>query len=109
MKSFKQQDEQFVAHTYKRFPVELVSGKGSLCYDVTGKEYIDMGTGIAVNSLGFANEGWVAAVRTQIHCSTFIPNGTSLLAKPIRPNHMYGCLDSKHIFKNKYVSIIFFP
>lgn len=44
-----------------------------------------------------------------IHCSTFIPNGTSLLAKSIRPDHMYGCLDSKHIFKNKYVSIVFFP
>ena len=66
MKSFKQQDEQFVAHTYKRFPVEIVSGKGSLCYDVTGKEYIDMGSGIAVNSLGFANDGWVAAVSAQL-------------------------------------------
>ena len=55
-----------MAHTYKRFPVELVSGKGSLCYDVAGKEYIDMGSGIAVNALGFANEGWVAAVSAQL-------------------------------------------
>ena len=66
MNSFKQQDEQFVAHTYKRFPVELVSGKGSLCYDVSGKEYIDMGSGIAVSSLGIADEGWISAVTEQL-------------------------------------------
>ncbi len=66
MKSIKELDEAFVAHTYKRFPVEIVSGKGSLLYDVDGKEYIDMGSGIAVSSLGVSDEGWVAAVTAQL-------------------------------------------
>ena len=35
-------DQMYVAHTYKRFPVEIVSGKGSLVKDVSGKEYIDI-------------------------------------------------------------------
>ena len=66
MKSFMQLDEAFVAHTYKRFPVEIVSGKGSLLFDANGKEYIDMGSGIAVSSLGTADEGWIAAVTAQL-------------------------------------------
>ena len=66
MKNIKQLDEAFVAHTYRRFPVEIVSGKGSLLWDVNGKEYIDMGTGIAVNSLGACDEGWVSAVTAQL-------------------------------------------
>ena len=66
MKNIKQLDEAFVAHTYRRFPVEIVSGKGSLMWDADGKEYIDMGTGIAVNSLGLCDEGWVHAVTAQL-------------------------------------------
>lgn len=62
----KEMDEAFVAHTYKRFPVEIVSGKGSYLYDAAGKEYIDMGSGIAVSSLGIADEGWIAAVTEQL-------------------------------------------
>ena len=49
-------DKEYIAGTYKRFPVEIVSGKGSVVTDVNGKEYIDMGTGIAVNSFGIADD-----------------------------------------------------
>jgi len=66
MKSLMERDAAFVAGTYKRFPVEIASGKGSLVYDTEGKEYIDMGSGIAVTSLGIADEGWVAAVTAQL-------------------------------------------
>ncbi|MBR2375228.1 MAG: acetylornithine/succinylornithine family transaminase [Clostridia bacterium] len=59
-------DKQFVANTYARFPVELVRGKGSLVYDADGKEYIDLGTGIAVNGLGIGDEGWKQAVVAQL-------------------------------------------
>ena len=55
-------DESYIAHTYKRFPVEIVSGKGSLVKDASGKEYIDMGSGIAVTSFGVADDAWIAAV-----------------------------------------------
>ena len=48
--SITEMDQQYVAGTYKRFPVEIVAGKGSLVYDTDGKEYIDMGSGIGVTS-----------------------------------------------------------
>ena len=61
-----ERDTQYVAHTYKRFPVEIVSGKGSLVRDRDGKEYIDLGSGIAVTSFGVADEAWISAVEEQI-------------------------------------------
>ena len=63
----KELDHQYVAPTYARFPVEIVSGKGSIVTDDEGKEYIDMGTGIAVNTFGMADEEWIAAVEAQLH------------------------------------------
>jgi len=63
----KELDHLYVAPTYARFPVEIVSGKGSIVVDDEGKEYIDMGTGIAVNTFGIADEDWIAAVEAQLH------------------------------------------
>ncbi len=64
--NIKEKDSLYVANTYGRFDVEIVSGKGSLLYDDKGKEYIDMCTGIAVNTLGVADEGWINAVTAQL-------------------------------------------
>ena len=66
MMDLKQIDKQYVANTYARFPVELVKGKGSLVYDETGKEYIDMGSGIGVTAFGIADDEWQAAVTAQL-------------------------------------------
>ncbi len=65
-KNFKEQDEKYIANTYARFDVEIASGKGSLVYDTDGKEYIDLATGIAVNTFGVADEEWVSAVSAQL-------------------------------------------
>ena len=62
----KELDKKYVANTYNRFPLEIVSGKGALLYDENGKEYIDMGAGIAVNTFGMADDGWVDAVTEQL-------------------------------------------
>ena len=59
-------DQQYVAGTYNRFPVEIVSGKGSIVVDRSGKEYIDLGSGIAVNAFGVADETWQQAVIAQM-------------------------------------------
>ncbi|MBR2696400.1 MAG: acetylornithine/succinylornithine family transaminase [Parasporobacterium sp.] len=59
-------DQKYVAGTYKRFPVEIISGKGSVVKDTNGKEYIDLGSGIAVTSFGIADEQWQEAVKDQI-------------------------------------------
>ena len=67
-------DKTYIAGTYKRFPIEIVSGKGSLVKDVNGKEYIDMGSGIAVTSFGIADEEWIAAVEQQIHSVQHMSN-----------------------------------
>ncbi len=64
--SIKELDKQYVANTYARFPIELVSGKGSYLYDSEGKEYIDMGTGIGVSAFGVGDEEWVKAVTEQL-------------------------------------------
>ena len=66
MTDIKAIDKEYVAHTYARFPVQLVSGKGSVVLDETGKEYIDMGSGIGVTAFGIADDGWKAAVTEQL-------------------------------------------
>ena len=60
-------DKEYVAGTYGRFPLALVSGKGSLFTDVNGKEYIDLGTGIGVTCFGTGDEQWLQAVTAQLH------------------------------------------
>ena len=71
--NIKEIDSQYVANTYARFPVQLQCGKGSLVWDEDGREYIDMGSGIAVNAFGVADGAWAAAVSAQLgrlqHCS----------------------------------------
>ena len=59
-------DKAYVAGTYGRFPVEIERGEGSILYSADGKRYIDMGTGIAVNTFGVSDPEWVAAVTAQL-------------------------------------------
>ena len=66
MTDIKAIDRQYVANTYARFPLHLVSGKGAVAVDENGKEYIDMGTGIGVTAFGFADEEWTDAVVAQL-------------------------------------------
>lgn len=59
-------DSKYIANTYARFPIVLERGKGSLVWDSEGREYIDMGSGIAVNAFGLADGQWMAAVTEQL-------------------------------------------
>ena len=58
-------DQQYVIHTYNRFPVAIDHGQGATVWDVEGKEYIDFGAGIGVCSLGHGNQKWVQAIADQ--------------------------------------------
>ncbi len=58
-------DKEFVAGTYARFPLTLTEGNGALLYDENEKEYIDLGSGIAVNIFGVADDEWLEAVTAQ--------------------------------------------
>ncbi len=64
--TIKETDKQYVANTYGRFDVALVRGNGAYLYDEEGKEYVDLGGGIAVNTFGAADSEWVAAVTRQL-------------------------------------------
>ena len=66
MSELKKMDQAYVAGTYARFPVEIVSGKGSVVKDENGKEYIDMGSGIGVTAFGIADDVWQKAVIGQL-------------------------------------------
>ena len=66
MSKITELDKQYIAGTYNRFPVSIVSGKGSVAVDEDGKEYIDMGSGIGVTAFGYADEAWQNAVKEQI-------------------------------------------
>ena len=58
-------DKQYVAGTYARFPIELSEGNGALLYGEDEKEYIDLGSGIAVNTFGTADDEWLEAITVQ--------------------------------------------
>lgn len=81
-------DQEYVARTYGRFPVELVSGNGSILTDAAGKEYIDLGSGIGVTCFGFQDKIWVDAVTRQLsqlqHTSNlYYTEPCALLAKAL--------------------------
>jgi len=62
----KELDNKYVANTYGRFDVAIESGKGSTLYDEDGKEYIDFGSGIAVNTFGASDDVWKQAIISQL-------------------------------------------
>lgn len=61
----KQQEKENMMPAYGRFDVALVRGKGAIAIDSEGGEYIDFGSGIGVNSLGYCDAEWVKAVTEQ--------------------------------------------
>jgi acetylornithine/N-succinyldiaminopimelate aminotransferase len=61
--------EQFnkhVIHSYGRYPLAMKKGSGRRCVDEDGMEYIDFGSGIGTNSLGYCDEKWADAVCAQV-------------------------------------------
>ncbi len=59
-------DKEYVAGTYGRFPLEIERGHGARLWDTNGKEYIDLGAGIAVNTFGYCDNVWAEAVKAQV-------------------------------------------
>ena len=60
-----EKDYSFISHTYNRFPAALKNGFGAQAFDYEGKRYIDFGSGIGTNSLGFCNDKWLEAIISQ--------------------------------------------
>ena len=57
--------DQYILHTYGRFPVAIARGEGARVYDFEGREYIDFTSGIGVNALGYGNASWAEAIADQ--------------------------------------------
>ena len=66
MNSIMEKFDKYVMHSYGRYPLVMENGEGRFCEDENKKKYIDFGSGIGVNSLGFCDEKWSDAVCSQI-------------------------------------------
>ena len=73
-KKIKELDNENIMHTYGRYDVCLTKGTGVDAYDDNGKKYIDVSSGIGVNSLGYCDDGWVKAVSEQAGTIQHISN-----------------------------------
>ncbi len=71
--------DKHVMHSYGRYPLVMQKGEGRRCTDEDGKTYIDFGSGIGTNSLGYCDEKWADAVCTQVrtlqHSSNYYYTG----------------------------------
>ncbi|KAL7152571.1 hypothetical protein ABFS83_04G106600 [Erythranthe nasuta] len=67
-------DKKYIVGSYARTPVVLSSGKGCNLYDIEGREYLDLTSGIAVNALGHGDPDWVRAVTQQADVLTHVSN-----------------------------------
>ncbi|HUL29053.1 MAG TPA: aspartate aminotransferase family protein [Thermodesulfobacteriota bacterium] len=88
--------EKYVAHTYARYPIVLVRGKGTRVWDLEGEEYLDFVAGLAVCNLGHCHPRVVKAIQDQaeklIHVSNFYY---------IEPQIHLASLLCKHSFADK--------
>ena len=57
--------DQYIMHTYGRFPVAIDHGEGATLYDPEGNAYIDFTSGIGVTDLGYGNTAWADAIAAQ--------------------------------------------
>lgn len=62
----KQQTEEYVLHTYNRFPIVIERGEGDYVFDADGRKYLDFAAGIAVYALGYHYPGFDEALKAQI-------------------------------------------
>ncbi|KAH6771903.1 HOPW1-1-interacting 1 [Perilla frutescens var. frutescens] len=67
-------EKKFIVGTYARAPLVLTSGKGCKLYDVEGREYLDLTSGIAVNALGHGDSDWLRAVAHQAELLAHVSN-----------------------------------
>ncbi|MBM4278760.1 MAG: aspartate aminotransferase family protein [Deltaproteobacteria bacterium] len=88
--------EKYIAHTYNRFPILPIRGKGTRIWDIEGKEYIDFFAGLAVCNLGHCHPKVVQAIRTQAEKLIHVSN-----LYYIEPQIELASLLCKHSFADK--------
>ena len=89
-KEYMDQAEEYLIHTYNRYPLVLDKGEDVHLYDVNGEKYLDFTSGIAVFALGYKNEKFNDALKKQIdkliHTSNYFysPNLGSAAEKVVK-------------------------
>jgi predicted acetylornithine/succinylornithine family transaminase len=75
MKKLLEDSDNYLMHTYNRFPVAIRKGRGMKVWGTDGKEYLDFLGGVAVNCLGHCHPKVVVAIQKQaqrlIHISNY--------------------------------------
>ena len=66
--------DQYVIPNYKRYPVSLVRGEGSVVWDAEGRQFLDLFPGWGCNILGYSHPGLVAAIKEQVETLIHVPN-----------------------------------
>ncbi len=95
MEDWRSLDETYVMSTYKRLPIAIAKGEGNYLFDVEGKRYLDLFTGLAVNILGHSHPAVMKALREQgekfLHISNYFLNPPAIqLAKRLVENSIPG-------------------
>nr|GMD42987.1 acetylornithine aminotransferase, mitochondrial [Ipomoea batatas] len=93
-----EESERYFVGTYARAPLVLYSGKGCKLYDVEGREYLDLTSGIAVNALGHADPDWVRAVTQQANVLTHVSNIYHSLPQVELAKRLVGCSFADRVF-----------
>jgi acetylornithine/N-succinyldiaminopimelate aminotransferase len=88
--------EKYVAHTYARYPVLLVRGKGTRVWDLEGEEYLDFVSGLGVCSLGHCHPKVIKAIQDQAERLIHVSN-----LYYIEPQIQLASLLCKHSFADK--------
>ena len=66
MTNWFQLDKEYLMSTYRRMPIDIKKGEGCKLYDVNGKEYLDLFSGVGVNILGYNHPNIVKAIHEQV-------------------------------------------
>jgi acetylornithine/N-succinyldiaminopimelate aminotransferase len=79
---FLEREKESFFHTYKRLPIDIERGEGVYLYDRSGKRYLDLFGGLAVNALGYAHPDVVRAIHEQskrfIHLSNYFATDAAI-------------------------------
>lgn len=93
------EDKEYVLNLYKRLDLQIVNGAGSYLYDKQGNKYLDMFSGIAVNSLGQGNEKIKEAIIAQLNEYSHLSN--FFISRPVASL-------AKLLVQNSFASKVFF-
>jgi len=74
LSELQQLDSMYHMPTYARLPVTFVKGKGTRLWDDTGKEYLDLLSGIGVINIGHCHPKVIAAIKDQVESLMHVSN-----------------------------------